>query len=90
VDGKSFGDGNHFDSATHYGKVIFAHKVVRPLARSNTAAFLSELCAIYGGRTGYLGGSQTYGNTILPDGSNINPVATKILQAKLRLPAKMF
>src|SRR5580693_1203010 len=51
--------------------------------RSNTAAFLAELGAIYGGRTGYLGASPGTGNTILPNGSNINPVAIAILQAKL-------
>src|ERR1700733_10987959 len=51
--------------------------------RSNTAAFRAELGAIYGGRTGYLGGSPNGDNTILPNGSNINPVAIAILQAKL-------
>ena len=51
--------------------------------RSDTAAFRAELGAIYGGRTGYLRGSPAEGDTILPDGSNINPVAIKILQAKL-------
>jgi hypothetical protein len=51
--------------------------------RSNAAALRAELGAIYGGRTGYLGGSPGGGNTILPDGSNINPVAIEILQAKL-------
>jgi hypothetical protein len=51
--------------------------------RSNTAAFRAALGAIYGGRAGYLGGSASTGDTILPDGSNINPVAIKILQAKL-------
>ena len=51
--------------------------------RSNAAAFRAALGAIYGGRTGYLGGSPSSGDTILPDGSNINPVAIEILQAKL-------
>ena len=51
--------------------------------RTNTAAFRAELGAIYGGRTGYLGGSPNGDNTILPNGSNINPVAIAILQAKL-------
>ena len=34
VDGKAFSDENDFDVATHYGKKIFAHKVVRPNAAS--------------------------------------------------------
>lgn len=51
--------------------------------RSNTAEFRAELGAIYGGRTGHQGASQGGGNTILPNGSNINPVAIEILQAKL-------
>jgi hypothetical protein len=51
--------------------------------RSNNAAFRAALGAIYGGRTGYLGGAPSSGDTILPDGSNINPVAIKILQATL-------
>ena len=51
--------------------------------RSNNTAFRAALGAIYGGRTGYLGGAPSNGDTILPDGSNINPVAIKILQAKL-------
>ena len=34
VDGKAFSDENDFDIATHYGKKIFAHKVVRPNAAS--------------------------------------------------------
>jgi hypothetical protein len=51
--------------------------------RSNTATLRAELGAIYGGRTGYLGGSQNTGDYILPDGSNINPAAIAVLQAKL-------
>src|SRR3984885_2983541 len=51
--------------------------------RSNNTAFRAALGAIYGGRPGYLGASPGGGNTILPDGSNINPVAIAILQAKL-------
>jgi hypothetical protein len=51
--------------------------------RSNTAAFRAALGAIYGGRTGYLGVSPSNGDTILSDGSNINPTAIAILQAKL-------
>ena len=35
--GKTFSDGNAYDSATHYGKSIFAHQVVRP--RSETVDF---------------------------------------------------
>jgi RNA-directed DNA polymerase len=34
VDGKAFSDKNNFDTTTHYGKTIFAHKVVRPNAAS--------------------------------------------------------
>src|ERR1700719_492611 len=51
--------------------------------RSDTETLRAELGAIYGGRTGYRGASPGGGNTILPDGSNINPVAIAILQAKL-------
>jgi hypothetical protein len=32
IDGKSFHPGRDFDPAKHYGKVVFAHKVVRPKA----------------------------------------------------------
>jgi RNA-directed DNA polymerase len=32
VDGKAFSDENDFDTTTHYGKKVFAHKVVRPNA----------------------------------------------------------
>ena len=32
VDGKTFNDGKNFESDKHYGKTIFAHKVVRPKA----------------------------------------------------------
>jgi len=34
VGGKKFNEENKFDSATHYGKKIFAHSVVRPGAAS--------------------------------------------------------
>jgi RNA-directed DNA polymerase len=34
VDGKAFSDENDFDTTTHYGKKVFAHKVVRPNADS--------------------------------------------------------
>jgi hypothetical protein len=51
--------------------------------RSNPATLRAELGAMYGGRTGYLGPSPGGGNTVLPDGSNINPVAIAILQGKL-------
>ena len=30
IEGKTFSDGNAFDSTRHYGKSVFAHKVVRP------------------------------------------------------------
>jgi hypothetical protein len=60
-----------------------AYPLLPPGDRSNTAAFRAALGAIYGGRTGYLGESPGNGNTILPDGSNINPVAIAILQAQL-------
>jgi hypothetical protein len=45
--------------------------------RSNTANFESELGAIYGGQKGLLGGAA-----VASDGSNINPVAIALLQAK--------
>jgi RNA-directed DNA polymerase len=32
LDGKTFSGGNKFDSDKHYGKNVFAHKVVRPKA----------------------------------------------------------
>ncbi len=32
IDGKTFNDGNGFDVDKHYGKKVFAHKVVRPKA----------------------------------------------------------
>ncbi len=32
IDNKTFDDQNEFDTATHYGKKVFAHKVVRPNA----------------------------------------------------------
>jgi hypothetical protein len=32
VDGKEFVGKNKFDAAMHYGKIVFAHKVVRPKA----------------------------------------------------------
>lgn len=32
IDGKTFNDGNKFDADKHYGKRVFAHKVVRPNA----------------------------------------------------------
>jgi hypothetical protein len=56
--------------------------------RSNEATLRAQLGAIYGGRTGFPFGfcDLIPGipiNCILPDGSNINPVAIKILQAKL-------
>jgi len=47
--------------------------------RSNEATLRAELGAIYGGRLGTFG----LAGSVLPDGSNINPVAIKILQAKL-------
>ncbi len=34
VDGKAFSDENDFDTTTHYGKKVFAHKVIRPNADS--------------------------------------------------------
>lgn len=34
MDGKAFSDENNFDTTTHYGKKVFAHKVVRPNADS--------------------------------------------------------
>ena len=34
VDGKAFSDENDFDTTKHYGKKVFAHKVVRPNADS--------------------------------------------------------
>jgi len=40
VGGKAFDDSNNFDSATHYGKKVFAHSVVRPNANAiNFAGF---------------------------------------------------
>lgn len=32
IDGKTFNDGNGFDVDKHYGKKVFAHKVIRPKA----------------------------------------------------------
>jgi hypothetical protein len=32
LDGKTFNEGNNFDADKHYGKRVFAHKVVRPKA----------------------------------------------------------
>ncbi len=60
-----------------------AYPLLPPGDRSNTAAFRAALGAIYGDRTGYLGVSPSNGDTILSDGSNINPAAIAILQAKL-------
>ncbi len=52
--------------------------------RSNTAALRTALGGIYGGRTGFpVGVCALKINCVLPDGSNINPVAINILQAKL-------
>jgi RNA-directed DNA polymerase len=34
IGGKTFDAGNRMDSDTHYGKKVFAHKVVRPNAES--------------------------------------------------------
>lgn len=34
INGKTFDDKNKFDTDTHYGKTVFAHKVVRPKADS--------------------------------------------------------
>lgn len=52
--------------------------------RSNTVNLVASLGAIYGGTTGYPFGSCALGiNCVLPDGSNINPVAIKLLQMKL-------
>jgi hypothetical protein len=45
--------------------------------RSNTGAFRAALGTIYGGQTGIFGGTA-----VAKDGSNINPVAIAILQAK--------
>jgi len=44
VGGKTFDDKNDFETATHYGKKIFAHAVVRPKANSiNFSGFLPLL-----------------------------------------------
>ena len=52
--------------------------------RSNTAGLIASLGAIYGGRTGYPAGLCALEiNCVRPDGSNINPVAIKMLQTKL-------
>ena len=34
IDGKTFNCGNKIDKNKHYGKTIFAHKVVRPRSRT--------------------------------------------------------
>lgn len=34
LDGKTFNDGNNFDPDKHYGKKVFAHRVVRPKAET--------------------------------------------------------
>jgi outer membrane receptor protein involved in Fe transport len=52
--------------------------------RSNTGNLRTALGAIYGGRVGFPTGICALNiNCVLPDGSNINPVAINILQAKL-------
>ena len=34
IEGKTFNDGDGFDAEKHYGKKVFAHKVVRPKAET--------------------------------------------------------
>ena len=52
--------------------------------RRNAGALAAALGAIYGGRTGFPAGICAADiNCVREDGSNVNPVAIKILQAKL-------
>ena len=37
LDGKTFNDGKVFEVDKHYGKKVFAHKVVRPKATQSTS-----------------------------------------------------
>ena len=50
VSGKTFGGKNEFDNAKHYGKIVFAHKVVRALADkinfSEFSAILSNVVSV--------------------------------------------
>lgn len=43
IDGKSFSDSNDFDTEKHYGKKVFAHRVVRPKADTINFAGFSQL-----------------------------------------------
>lgn len=43
VDGKTFRDGNKFDETIHYGKNVFAHKVIRPMAETLDFSAFSPL-----------------------------------------------
>lgn len=41
--GKTFNDANGYNTATHYGKSIFAHEVVRPKADTISFAGFQKL-----------------------------------------------
>jgi len=45
VRGKTFNDTNGYDTATHYGKNIFAHEVIRPKADTINFAGFQPLLA---------------------------------------------
>jgi hypothetical protein len=54
VRGKTFNDANGHNTATHYGKSIFAHEVVRPRADTiNFAGFQQLLTNVVAGITAH-------------------------------------
>jgi len=55
LDGKTFSDGNKFDPEKHYGKHVFAHKVVRPMAEAiNFQGFVPVLTNIVAAITAHM------------------------------------
>jgi hypothetical protein len=55
LDGKTFSDGNKFDPDKHYGKNVFAHKVVRPNAEAiNFRGFVPVLTNIVAAITSHM------------------------------------
>ena len=58
LDGKTFSDGNKFDPEKHYGKNVFAHKVVRPNAETiNFHGFVPVLTNIVAAITSHMDSS---------------------------------